>query len=80
MLQLNRFHSRAGLAAAVSFVLVAAACVLLVLLGNQTARIVAAVAICAAAAGILIFLGKRARRLERGPSMAEKSSSYSRPG
>ena len=66
MLQLNRFHSRAGLAAAVSFVLVAAACVLLVLLGNQTARIVAAVAICAAAAGILVFLGKRARRIERG--------------
>ena len=44
----------------------AAACVLLVLLGNQTARIVAAVAICAAAAGIIVFLGKRARSIERG--------------
>jgi PAS domain S-box-containing protein len=63
--QLNRFHSRAGLAAAVSLVLVAAGCVVLVLLADQTARIAAAAAIWAAAAGILVFLGVRARRIER---------------
>jgi PAS domain S-box-containing protein len=67
---LNRFHSRAGLAAAVSLVLVAAGCVVLVLLADRTARIAAAAVIWAAAAGILVFVGVRARRIE-GARQAE---------
>jgi two-component system phosphate regulon sensor histidine kinase PhoR len=64
VLQLNRFHSRAWLFAAVSVVLVAAGAVVLVLLDDRTARIAAAVAIWVAAVAIIVFLAARARRLE----------------
>ena len=65
MLQMKRFRSRAGLAAAASLVLVAAGGVLLVLLTDRTARIVAAVAIWVGAAIILALLPMRARERER---------------
>ena len=65
MLQMKRFRSRAGLAAAASLVLVAAGSVLLVLLTDRTARIVAAVAIWVGAAIILALLPMRARERER---------------
>ena len=65
MLQMKRFRSRAGLAAAASLVLVAAGGVLLVLLADRTARIVAAVAIWVGAAIILALLPMRARERER---------------
>ena len=62
---MNRFRSRAGLAAAASLVLVAAGSVLLVLLTDRTERIVAAAAIWAGAAIILALLPMRARHRER---------------
>ena len=62
---MKRFRSRAGLAAAASLVLVAAGGVLLVLLTDRTARIVAAVAIWVGAAIILALLPMRARERER---------------
>jgi PAS domain S-box-containing protein len=65
VLQINRFRSRASLAAAVSLILVAAGSVLLVLLADRTARIAAAAAIWAASAIVLVFLAVRARRRER---------------
>ena len=43
-------------------------------LGNQTARIVAAVAICAAAAGIIVFLG------EAGAQHRARTPGRARPG
>jgi PAS domain S-box-containing protein len=63
--QMNRFRSRAGLAAAASLVFVAAGSVPLVLLADRTARIAVAAAIWAAAAIVIVFLGTRARRRER---------------
>ncbi len=62
---MNRFRSRAGLAAAASFVLVAAGSLLLVLLTDRAARFVAAAAIWAAAAIVVVLLAARARQRER---------------
>jgi PAS domain S-box-containing protein len=65
VLQMNRFRSRAGLAAAASLVLVAAGSVPLVLLSDQTARIAAAAAIWAATAIVVVLLAAGARQRER---------------
>jgi PAS domain S-box-containing protein len=64
MVDLNRFHPRAGLTAAVSLVFVAAGCIVLVVLENRTARVIAAAALFAAAFGITVYLTRRARRIE----------------
>src|SRR5215470_2185411 len=64
MMDLNRFHPRAGLTAAVSLVFVAAGCIVLVVLENRTARVIAAAALFAAAFGITVYVTRRARRIE----------------
>jgi len=62
---MKRIRSRAGLAAAISLVLLAASAVPLVLLADRTARIAVAAAIWAAAAIVIVFLATRARRRDR---------------
>jgi len=64
MVDLNRFHPRAGLTAAVSLLFVAAGCIVLAVLEDRTARVIAAAALFAAAFGITVFLTRRARRIE----------------
>jgi len=64
MVDLNRFHPRAGLTATVSLLFVAAGCIVLVVLENRTARVIAAAALFAAAFGITVYLTRRARRIE----------------
>jgi PAS domain S-box-containing protein len=64
MVDLNRFHPRAGLTAAVSLLFVAAGCIVLAVLEDRSARVIAAAALFAAAFGITVYLTKRARRIE----------------
>jgi PAS domain S-box-containing protein len=64
MVDLNRFHPRAGLTAAVSLLFVAAGCIVLAVLENRSARVIAAAALFAAAFLITVYLTRRARRIE----------------
>jgi PAS domain S-box-containing protein len=64
MVDLNRFHPRAGLTAAVSLLFVAAGCIVLAVLENRAARVIAAAALFAAAFLITVYLTRRARRIE----------------
>ena len=66
MLSLEKFRAHVGLIAVAALAFSAAAGVLLVLLESRPARIVVAAASFAVAVALVVLLGRRARRVERG--------------